>query len=377
MTTNPPKLLSTSFARRAIASVAIAFVVAGCATRTPAPVVERAPVAPARPAPAPATAAPTPAVKSPAAEPDWRPQTHTVKRGDTLYQIALEYGLDYRDLAAWNGVENVNVIRVGQSLRLTAPGSETATAASVPAVGAPGTTTAPLRTAPPVGGPEARPGAPASAPAAAPAVASRPGEGSTKTSPKAVKEPWSEQAMRDVARSGGGVDASVVASSEPSSRSASPAPAASPAASPAAVPAAATPPPAAAPGTSPGDDEGLDWVWPAKGKLVASFSESATLKGIDIAGTVGDPVLASAPGKVVYAGSGLRGYGKLVIVKHNATYLTAYAHNREILVKEGQTVTRGQKIAEMGSTDADRVKLHFEIRRLGKPMDPLRYLPPA
>ena len=118
-------------------------------------------------------------------------------------------------------------------------------------------------------------------------------------------------------------------------------------------------------------------MWPAKGRLVASFSESATLKGIDIAGAVGDPVLASAPGKVVYAGSGLRGYGKLVIVKHNATYLTAYAHNREILVKEGQTVTRGQKIAEMGSTDADRVKLHFEIRRLGKPMDPLRYLPPA
>lgn len=381
MTTNPPKLFPISFARRAMALVAIAFVVAGCATRTPAPVVERAPVAPARPAPAPAEAAPTPAARSAAAEPDWRPQTHTVKRGDTLYQIALEYGLDYRDLAAWNGIENVNVIRVGQSLRLTAPGSEAATAASGSAVGAPGTTTAPLRTAPPVGGPDARPGAPASAPAAAPTLAARPGEGSTKTSPKAVKEPWSEQAMRDVARSGSGVDASVVASGEPSSRSASPAPApaASPAAAPAAAPAAvsATPSPAAAPGTSPGDDEGLDWVWPAKGRLVASFSESATLKGIDIAGAVGDPVLASAPGKVVYAGSGLRGYGKLVIVKHNATYLTAYAHNREILVKEGQTVTRGQKIAEMGSTDADRVKLHFEIRRLGKPMDPLRYLPPA
>ena len=379
MTTNPPKLSPISFARRAMALVAIAFVVAGCATRTPAPVVERAPVAPARPAPAPAEAAPTPAAKSAAAEPDWRPQTHTVKRGDTLYQIALEYGLDYRDLAAWNGIENVNVIRVGQSLRLTAPGSETATAASVSAVGAPGTTTAPLRTAPPVGAPDARPGAPAPAPAAAPTLAARPGEGPAKTSPKAVKEPWSEQAMRDVARSGSGVDAPVVASSEPSSRSASPAlaPAPAPAASPAAAPAAATPSPAAAPGTSPGDDEGLDWVWPAKGRLVASFSESATLKGIDIAGAVGDPVLASAPGKVVYAGSGLRGYGKLVIVKHNATYLTAYAHNREILVKEGQTVTRGQKIAEMGSTDADRVKLHFEIRRLGKPMDPLRYLPPA
>ena len=135
--------------------------------------------------------------------------------------------------------------------------------------------------------------------------------------------------------------------------------------------------PSAPPGPSPGDDEGLDWVWPAKGKLVAQFSESASLKGIDIAGNAGDAVVASAPGKVVYAGNGLRGYGKLVIVKHNATYLTAYAHNADILVKEGQSVARGQKIAEMGSTDADRVKLHFEIRRLGKPMDPLRFLPPV
>ena len=113
------------------------------------------------------------------------------------------------------------------------------------------------------------------------------------------------------------------------------------------------------------------------GKLVAPFSENASLKGIDIAGNAGDAVLASAPGRVVYAGSGLRGYGKLVIIKHNATYLTAYAHNKDIQVKEGQSVTRGQKIAEMGSTDTDRVKLHFEIRRLGKPMDPLRFLPPA
>ena len=114
-----------------------------------------------------------------------------------------------------------------------------------------------------------------------------------------------------------------------------------------------------------------------KGKLVAQFSESASLKGIDIAGATGDAVVASAPGRVVYAGSGLRGYGKLVIIKHNATYLTAYAHNKDLLVKEGQSVTRGQKIAEMGSSDTDRVKLHFEIRRLGKPMDPLRFLPPA
>jgi lipoprotein NlpD len=162
-----------------------------------------------------------------------------------------------------------------------------------------------------------------------------------------------------------------------------PAPAVAPPPAVAAAPASSASPPAAAvatpqaPAPSPGDDEGLDWVWPAKGKLVAQFSENANLKGIDIAGSAGDAVVASAPGRVVYAGSGLRGYGKLVIIKHNATYLTAYAHNRDILVKEGQSVTRGQKIAEMGNSDADRVKLHFEIRRLGKPMDPLRFLPPA
>ena len=125
------------------------------------------------------------------------------------------------------------------------------------------------------------------------------------------------------------------------------------------------------------DDEGLDWVWPAKGKVVSGYSETANLKGIDISGTMGQPVVASAPGKVVYAGTGLRGYGKLVIIKHNKTFLSAYAHNKEILVKEGQQVARGQKIAEMGNSDADQVKLHFEIRRLGKPMDPAKYLPPA
>ena len=125
-----------------------------------------------------------------------------------------------------------------------------------------------------------------------------------------------------------------------------------------------------------GDDK-VDWVWPAKGRIVTAFSEGSSVKGIDIAGSSGQSVAASAGGKVVYAGTGLRGYGKLIIIKHNATYLSAYAHNREILVKEGQQVTRGQKIAEMGNTDADQVKLHFEIRRQCKPMDPAKYLPPA
>jgi len=197
-----------------------------------------------------------------------------------------------------------------------------------------------------------------------------------RSGPKAVKEPYSENAVREVGRTGGGLDA-LIAKSEPrattpATSSATPAPSAS-----ATPPLFGNPPTPAAPAPSPGDDEGLDWVWPAKGKLVAQFSENASLKGIDIAGATGDAVVASAPGRVVYAGSGLRGYGKLVIIKHNATYLTAYAHNKDLLVKEGQSVTRGQKIAEMGSSDTDRVKLHFEIRRLGKPMDPLRFLPPA
>src|SRR6185295_3808553 len=111
--------------------------------------------------------------------------------------------------------------------------------------------------------------------------------------------------------------------------------------------------------------------------IVTSFSETASLKGIDIAGASGQPVTASAGGKVVYAGTGLRGYGKLIIIKHNGTFLSAYAHNRDILVKEGQQVAKGQKIAEMGNTDSEQVKLHFEIRRQGKPVDPLRYLPPG
>ena len=123
-----------------------------------------------------------------------------------------------------------------------------------------------------------------------------------------------------------------------------------------------------------GEDK-VEWGWPAQGKIVAGFSEASN-KGLDIAGKLGDPVIASAPGRVVYSGSGLRGYGKLVIIKHNKTYLSAYAHNKDILVREGQSVVKGQKIAEVGNTDSDTPKLHFEIRKHGKPVDPAKYLPP-
>jgi lipoprotein NlpD len=133
--------------------------------------------------------------------------------------------------------------------------------------------------------------------------------------------------------------------------------------------------PAAAPTpTTSANDEGLGFAWPASGSVIGGFDEAKN-KGLDIAGKAGDPVQAAADGQVVYAGAGLRGYGNLIILKHNNTFLTAYAHNQALLVKEDQKVRKGQKIAEMGKTDADRVKLHFEIRRQGKPVDPVKYLP--
>lgn len=156
----------------------------------------------------------------------------------------------------------------------------------------------------------------------------------------------------------------------PSTPTATPLPPASTASG--AKPVTPAPAVAAAPAPSAGEDD-LNFIWPASGSLLAGFDEARN-KGYDISGKAGDPVLAAADGRVVYSGAGLRGYGNLVILKHNNTFLTAYAHNQTLLVKEDQTVRKGQKIAEMGSTDADRVKLHFEIRRQGKPVDPARYL---
>jgi lipoprotein NlpD len=137
--------------------------------------------------------------------------------------------------------------------------------------------------------------------------------------------------------------------------------------------ASAKPAPASVPATA-AADEVLGFIWPSNGSLIGGFDEAKN-KGLDISGKAGDPVLASADGQVVYAGAGLRGYGNLIILKHNNTFLTAYAHNQKLLVKEDQKVRKGDKIAEMGSTDADRVKLHFEVRRQGKPVDPAKFLP--
>ena len=309
---------------RALAAVAIALLIAGCAARRPAPVIERMPGT--MPPPVAETPAPPPPVEKPV-------PTHTVKRGETLVGIALQYGLDYRELAAWNGITNPNVITPGQVLVLSgapAPAVTAPASGPVPAPGAPVAT--PLATAgPPI---EARP------------LANTP---ALKVEPRAQKVPFSDKALAQL----NAADASAPpAAPEPQ----------------AATPVAPEPERAPSPET-----EDVDWIWPVKGKVIAPFTEAS--KGMDIAGRKGAPVLAAADGRVVYAGAGLRGYGKLVIIKHNNTWLSAYAHNDNVFVKEQQDVRRGQKIAEMGATDADQVKLHFEVRRQGKPVDPAKVLP--
>jgi lipoprotein NlpD len=186
------------------------------------------------------------------------------------------------------------------------------------------------------------------------------------------------QVLRVIPPAGSSTEVAVARPVAPSVIVPSPGASAPPASAPRAAPAAPT---ASAPVVTPppptaGEDD-VAWTWPTAGPAIvlAGFDEQRN-KGLDIAGKPGDPVLATADGRVVYAGAGLRGYGNLIILKHNNTFLSAYAHNQTLLVKEDQTVRKGQKIAEMGSSDADRVKLHFEIRRQGKPVDPARYLPP-
>jgi lipoprotein NlpD len=306
---------------RLMAVVAV-LALAGCASSgRKAPVEDRSkaskpPAVAAVPAPAPAPV-PAPATE-PAAKPlpgienAGKPGYYTVKPGDTVVRIALDNGQNWRDVARWNNLDNPNLVEVGQVLRVVPPATDP--------------TVATTRAVPSTGRVDTRPldGRPAGA---APA----PG-----------------------------------AASSADSVTASPGP---PAAS------AATAPPAAADSAAARDAaEDVPWIWPAAGPVVAGFDEGRN-KGLTIAGKAGDPVLAAGDGRVVYAGSSLRGYGNLVIVKHNEMYLTAYAHNQVLLVKDDQAVRRGQKIAEMGSSDAERVQLHFEIRRQGKPIDPAKLLP--
>jgi lipoprotein NlpD len=272
----------------------------------------------------------SPAAKKTKRNNEWRPEVYVVQKGDTLYSIAFNYGFGYRELAELNGIQNPSAISIGQTIRLF-PNK--------------------------------------SVPSASVGVEKRPAEPPIKDQPKLVKYPYSTAAMALIDKIQQAPHPETIAQPNPAPIAVVPDNNAS--ATVAKEVEKAKPDDNA---DNEKEEPALDWSMPTQGKLIAHFSESANRKGIDIAGKLGQPVLASAAGKVVYSGSGLRGYGKLIIIKHNATYLSAYAHNDKILVKEGQSVTRGQKIAAMGSTDADQVKLHFEVRRLGKPVDPAKFL---
>lgn len=262
-------------------------------------------------------------------------KTHVVAAGENLFRISLSHGLKYQQVASWNNLPDYN-IKVGQVLRLTPP---PAGQNAAPAVAAATGTTAGTQDN----------------------VSSASGD--TKAYPKALKLAYSENAARSIAAQSEG----------PGRTSGKPVTARSEASAPAPR-AAASAPQARTESSAPkgSGEESIAWIWPANGKLLRGYSDSN--KGVDIGGRIGQSVQAAADGKVVYSGSGLRGYGKLIIIKHNKTFLSAYAHNNQLLVKEGQLVKKGQKIAEMGSSDADQVKLHFEIRRFGKPVDPMQYL---
>lgn len=294
---------------------------AGCQTVGKAPVVEKStdnvPVE-----------APKPAEVKPVKPADTR-GTYVVKKGDTLYRIALDHGQSYSDIVTWNNLKNPNDIKVDQVLRVAPPDGTPQTGSVT--VGS---------------GVEVRPLTPA--PSA-----------NNKTGPRGDKKPFSDANLAELQKADGPAgSAPVVAANIPKPD----------------VPPVVVPPVVKQPDTPASDADAVDWMWPSDGKVIATFDESKN-KGLDISGKLGQAVLAAGAGKVMYAGSGIRGYGNLVIIKHSSNLLSAYAHNKSILVKEGDAIAKGQKIAEMGSSDSDAVKLHFEIRQQGKPVDPSKFLP--
>jgi lipoprotein NlpD len=279
-------------------------------------------------------------------------QFYSVQKGDTLYSIALNHGIDFKKLAEWNNIVDPNSIKPGQKISLFAPGGDSQpTLFALPQQ--------PVETT--IIEPNEQPFV--AAPEESGHHLGNNVKGNLKTSPKALKLPFSEQnvarlkypenslpAMQVPVSSqaqaiGVAKDSRIEVAPQPELRK---------------------------------SDKGInqsdkEWIWPTTGKLLSSFSKNS--KGVKISGQSGQPILASAAGEIVYSGHGLRGYGNLIIIKHNNTFLSAYAHNSKLLVKEGETVVKGQKIAEMGNTDSDTIQLHFEIRKHGKPVDPLEYLP--
>jgi lipoprotein NlpD len=300
--------------------------VACSSTPNRAPVIERSPEA------SKAKASQFPkkeSAKSNANSKDWRPDSYTVKKGDTLYSIGLEFGYDYKEIAQNNNIEAPYNIRVGQQLKIKNNGSASNKSAEN---NNDDVVIKPLNNDNQIIQGQNSNTSPVSIPSI--------------NSPKALREPYSEQAASN-----------------------STAPAKADTKVPEAKPAESKPADSVVAG-----EDGIDWGLPTKGKIKTAFNEGASAKGIDIEGTMGQDINASGNGKVIYNGSDLRGYGNLVIVKHNKDYLSVYAHNSKILVKEGQAVVKGQKLAEMGNSGTDAIKLHFEIRYQGKSIDPTKFI---
>ena len=283
--------------------------------------------------------------------------SYQVAHGDTLYSIAFRNGVDFRDLASWNGIAAPYTIWPGQVLRLS-PASGAASG-SAPHVAA--ASTAPPATAPAHPTP--------SAPAASSAPVFEPVASSSAPAP--VPSPVATAPVPTPATAAGTSGVPAVVPAAGSTTTVVPV-----AGVPTPKPASTPPPAPVVPSGATRSAGGVAWRWPAQGKLIKGFQAGDAIPGIELAGKSGDPVLAAADGVVVYSGNGLVGYGELIIIKHNDSFLSAYGHNRKRLVKEGQRVSAGQQIAELGSTGASRDELQFQIRRDGNPVDPLGYLPP-
>jgi lipoprotein NlpD len=255
--------------------------------------------------------------------------SYVVKKGDTLYRIALDHGQSYRDIVAWNSLKNPNDIKIDQVLYVAPP--DVSANAGVQTASVSTNSTVEIRNLSTVN------------------------STINKTSPNGDKRPYSEANFLEMQKSDGltAVVASVAVKPEPQTVVKSVEP---------------TNPQAVS------EQDVVDWMWPTEGKVIGSFDDTKN-KGFDISGKLGQDIFAASAGKVMYEGSGIRGYGNLVIIKHTNALLSAYAHNKVNLVKEGQAIIKGQKIAEMGNSDSEIVKLHFEIRQQGKPVDPAKFLP--
>lgn len=340
---NNQKLLKTGIRVMSVTivwSLLFPLLLTGCeTTKGPAPVAERAAVP---------TVAPERTMNVlPSEQTD---SFYIVQRGDTLYGIALKHGISQKDLAEWNNINDPHSIRPGQRISLSLNSRDTG-----PVLFAvPHQSTMPI-VDPSLDLTENTTGStqhPTSDGIASPAV---------KTTPKALKLPYSEQNVAAIQHSANPAlnepDRERMGSTSTGSGTR----------------VENAPSPSAERTSLAMHAPASEWIWPTSGQLLSSFS--ANSKGLKISGQMGQAIVATAAGEVVYSGDGLRGYGNLIIIKHNEILLSAYAHNSKLLVREGETVTQGQKIAEMGSTDTDSPQLHFEIRRHGKPVDPMEFLP--